>query len=439
MKRTKNILLGAVMAIALFCSLGFYDMEYFTSNSDTTLRIIGFEAKEGRLLLLGDQDDDATDGWELAASTSGTLTIGNDSSTAGTFVDKLTIAGSTGNVTLTGDIVNEGGDTILMSTDDSYIFTSDDGHVTIQIQGNADAKSAILDLSADAAAQDIDTWTFTVADGGALTIANDDTATMTISEAMDITGTITLAEDEVLSNATDDEVSITSDSDHMTFAVRGHADAKSAILELSADAAADDIDTWLFTVADGGALTIANDDTATMTVSEKVVFSSSPTDTTYGFEVASTLATVIRSEGASGYFHTTVTGNLDGATYVTGTWMDIGAATPTANVMAAADFGLYESGGTLTSVGNMACINMGIYLDATNGPPNLSMFRLGANSNPATGTLPDYLFYADNKAAIAYSYDTGTSDTKQGVIKIYIKGGDVGTNTMYIRLYDGPG
>ncbi|GAJ22783.1 unnamed protein product, partial [marine sediment metagenome] len=61
-----------------------------------------------------------------------------------------TVAGATGDVTLTGDIINESGDSVLMNTDDSYIFTSNDENVTIQIQGNANAKSAILDLSADA-------------------------------------------------------------------------------------------------------------------------------------------------------------------------------------------------------------------------------------------------------------------------------------------------
>jgi len=159
-------------------------------------------------------------------------------------------------------------------------------------------------------------------------------------------------------------------------------------------------------------------------------------DAQYGFEVGSTIAGTTRSEGASGYFHTTVTGNLDGATYVTGTWMDIGTCTPTANVMAPGDFGIYESGGTLSSVGCMAALNLGLYLDATSGPPNLAMFRFNANSNPSTGTLPDYFFYAVNKAAVAYSYGTGTDGTKQGAIKVYIAGGDVGTNTMYIRLYD---
>jgi branched-subunit amino acid aminotransferase/4-amino-4-deoxychorismate lyase len=94
---------------------------------------------------------------------------------------------------------------------------------------------------------------------------------------VDITGTITLAEDEVLSNTTDDRVQVTSNDNNMTFAIMGEAAAKSAILELSADAAADDVDTWLFTVADGGALTIANDSTATMTINEVVAFGSGTT------------------------------------------------------------------------------------------------------------------------------------------------------------------
>lgn len=250
-------------------------LEYreLTTGDEAKFQIVGGEGKEGRLIISADDDDEATDSWEIAASTSGTLTIGNDSSSADTFLDKLTIAGATGNVTLTGDIINEGADTIVMSTDDSYIFTSNDENVTVQVQGNANAKSAILDLSADAAADNVDTWLFTVADGGALTIQNDATATMTIGEAMDITGTITLAEDEVISNAVDDTISVTSNDNNMTFQILGEAAAKSAILDLSADAANDNDDTWTHTVADGGAYTVACEGTATMTISEAVTVS----------------------------------------------------------------------------------------------------------------------------------------------------------------------
>ena len=79
-----------------------------------------------------------------------------------------------------------------------------------------------------------------------------------------------MAEDEVISNATDDTISVTSNDNNMTFQILGEAAAKSAILDLSADAAADNDDTWTHTVADGGAYTVACEGTATMTISEAV-------------------------------------------------------------------------------------------------------------------------------------------------------------------------
>ena len=79
-------------------------LRYASNDSDTTIMITGFEAKEARLTLYADEDDDATDGWEIAASTSATMTIGCDQSVAGTMVDVLTIAGADGDITTTGDI-----------------------------------------------------------------------------------------------------------------------------------------------------------------------------------------------------------------------------------------------------------------------------------------------------------------------------------------------
>ncbi len=235
-------------------------------------QIRGGEAQEGVLIISADNDDDVTDSWAIAVNTSGLLGFSNDA-VADTFTtDLFSIAHTTGNITLTGDIINESGDTILMNTDDSYIFTSNDEAVTIQIQGNANAKSAILNLSADAAADNADTWTHTVADGGAYTIANEGTATLTVSEAMDITGTITLGDDELLTNA-GDIVDITGDDAATTFAIRGATGNFAGVLEISADDAADNVDTWLFSVADGGAMTVANDGTATMTISEAVTIS----------------------------------------------------------------------------------------------------------------------------------------------------------------------
>ena len=93
------------------------DSETITNASDVvivtaddaaaSLNLLGFEANTANLKLYADQDDDASDGWRLTATTSGTLTIGNDSSVAGTDVVKLTI-GSDALVTTAGDVTVAG-------------------------------------------------------------------------------------------------------------------------------------------------------------------------------------------------------------------------------------------------------------------------------------------------------------------------------------------
>lgn len=75
--------------------------------------LLGDEAATAVLKLFADDDDDATDGWFFTATTAGTLTIGNDSSAAGTAVTKITVAGSDGDMTLTGGIVGDGGDQLV--------------------------------------------------------------------------------------------------------------------------------------------------------------------------------------------------------------------------------------------------------------------------------------------------------------------------------------
>jgi hypothetical protein len=241
-----------------------------TAGGPAIVQIVGGEGQEGRLIIAADNDDDSTDQWQLDVDTSGTLSFGNDAS-ADSFTDYLTIAAGTGLMTL------KEGESISNNTDDSIILTSNDEHMTLLILGHSNAKSAILDLTADAGNDNDDTWTHTVADGGAYTVACEGTATMTLSEALTVTGVITMAEGEVISNAVDDTISLTSNDNHMTLLILGEAGAKSAILDLSADAAADNADTWTHTVADGGAYTIANEGTATMTISEAVTISGQTT------------------------------------------------------------------------------------------------------------------------------------------------------------------
>ncbi len=105
-----------VLGIDTSSNLILADKEYITDASDVigiwaddgicTVKMVGFENYAATLQLIADQDDDATDGWQIAANDSaiGTLTIGNDSSVAGTIVTKATLS-SAGALTLTGGIL----------------------------------------------------------------------------------------------------------------------------------------------------------------------------------------------------------------------------------------------------------------------------------------------------------------------------------------------
>lgn len=259
-------------------------LNYTSNDAASTYRATGFEAAEARLQLLADQDDDATDGWELAASAAGTLTVGNDQSVAGTFVDVLTIAGATGNLTLTGDIINENADTLVMSTDDTISFQSNDAASVIQSLGFEASEGAVV-VAADQDDDATDAWEIAASVTGTLTIGNDSSVAGTFVDKLTIagaTGNVTLTGDIVNENddtlvmSTDDTLQYTSNDAAATFQVLGF-EANSAILSLDADEADDNADTWTHTVADGGAYTIANEGTATMTINEVVGFGSGTT------------------------------------------------------------------------------------------------------------------------------------------------------------------
>lgn len=258
------------------------------SGTDTAaiFQIQGDEGDEAQFILAADDDDDATDQWEFAALTTGSLTIGNDSAVADTFVDKLTIAGSTGNLTIVGDIINENGDTLVMSEDDTVSFQSDDADAVIQSYGY-EAKEARLELYADEGDDATDAWEIASSTSGTLTIGNDSAVADTFVDKLTIagaTGNLTLTGDIVNENAdtlvmsTDDTLQYTSDDTNATLQVLGF-EASSAILSLDADQADDNADTWTHTVADGGAYTIANEGTATLTINERVAFGAGTSNT----------------------------------------------------------------------------------------------------------------------------------------------------------------
>lgn len=97
------------------------DSETFTNASDAitfafddaaaTVKVAAFEATNSNLILQADESDDNGDDWQLASVASGnTFTISND--TSGSQVAKFTMAASDGDITLTGGITGDGGDTV---------------------------------------------------------------------------------------------------------------------------------------------------------------------------------------------------------------------------------------------------------------------------------------------------------------------------------------
>lgn len=106
-------------------------------DAAATVQLLGYEASAANLRLTADQDDDATDGWQVQATAAGTLSIGNDSTAAGTYIEKA-LLDSTGAFTVEGSeatagsiaIWSDNGDdaadkfTISMSAADALTMTT---------------------------------------------------------------------------------------------------------------------------------------------------------------------------------------------------------------------------------------------------------------------------------------------------------------------------
>lgn len=98
------------------------DSEYIANSSDTVtigfddgaanVNVLGFEASNASLVLQADESDDNGDDWRFTSNASGNaLTISNDVS--GSYVAKITVAASDGDITLTGGITGDGGDQLV--------------------------------------------------------------------------------------------------------------------------------------------------------------------------------------------------------------------------------------------------------------------------------------------------------------------------------------
>lgn len=95
----------------------FAESEYISNSTDDTVQIASNDSSvildiyspntsDGTvsITMVGDAGANATDRWRIQNPADGTLTVANDSAAAGTYVTKLTIAGSDGDITTTGDV-----------------------------------------------------------------------------------------------------------------------------------------------------------------------------------------------------------------------------------------------------------------------------------------------------------------------------------------------
>jgi hypothetical protein len=200
-----------VLAIDASSNLILADKEYITDATDVigiwgddaaaTVKLVGYEASAASLQLLADQDDDATDGWQLTNAGAGSLAVGCDSSAAGTFLTKLTIS-SAGVLTLSdSETLTDASDVVTLQADDaaaSFVvsgFEAGASAITIQSDEGDDAADKFVMSMANDAGSNLMTITTgavtaaTVSNAGLWTLAAE-----TVTGATLLNGAVTVGD-----------------------------------------------------------------------------------------------------------------------------------------------------------------------------------------------------------------------------------------------------
>lgn len=186
----------------------------------------------------------------------------------------LTVSGATtvtGILTASTTITLQNSETIVNSTNQIVTVSSNAASPILQVldPGTNDT-DAVLRLSADAAADNGDTWDI-VSDGAtnALQFQNDTTGSMVTKFQITKTGAFTFQDDvtlengEIIENGTDDTIGLQSnDASLIIRAYSPNATNGTVALQLVGDAADDATDAWQIINNADGTLTIGNDSTA---------------------------------------------------------------------------------------------------------------------------------------------------------------------------------
>ncbi len=183
----------------------------------------------------------------------------------------ITCASSGGKLLMTpalsAGLSGANGETFANSTDDSWVMTSNDEHMSLQIQG-FEAKDAILNLYADQGDDTADKFGLKYSAAGLLTFEVNAVAFATFtgsSGALALTGSVTGANADTLANSTDDVWEVASNDEHTIFNVKGF-EAKDASIQLYADEGDDTADKFGLKYSAAGALTMELNGSAFTTI-----------------------------------------------------------------------------------------------------------------------------------------------------------------------------
>ncbi len=206
----------------------------------------------------------------------------------------------------TGAFTMENGDAISNAVDDTLSFQSDDSDSTIQALG-FEGKDAILQLWADQGDDAPDKWSL-LSDHttNSLFFKNNATSVFSLTSA----GIITLANGEVIDNATvDDTISFQSDDNDTTVQILGY-EAKDAILQLWSDQGDDSADKFSLAASAADVLAIKNNTTALMSFDSSGNVTGGGTGSMSGYiqkQVAATATTITAAQCGSTFYNTTAT------------------------------------------------------------------------------------------------------------------------------------
>ncbi|HUU94559.1 MAG TPA: hypothetical protein VM487_02380, partial [Phycisphaerae bacterium] len=189
------------------------------ANGAAVITAIGYEAGSASLVLDADIGTDNNDTVTITAADGGTLSVYNHT----TEIATLTSAGALA--------VDAG-----ISAGDAITLTDTDGAAVLTLKG-FEAGAASLVLDADEGDNDADTVTFSVADGGVLSILNHTTEIATLSTvgALALDAGITVG----------DAITLTEADGAAAITATAASGAYDATLVLDADAGENDADTWI--------------------------------------------------------------------------------------------------------------------------------------------------------------------------------------------------